>query len=332
MLISVIVTAYNVEKYILKCLESISAQTYKDIEIVIVNDGSTDRTGNLIELFARKDCRVKYVSQKNSGLSAARNKGVKIASGEYITFVDGDDFISCLFVESLYNALVSFSVEMSCCKAICFWEGHEKIIQDRINVRNAHEEVELLDSIEALRKLCYQRPTITGAVLKMYKRELVMSIPFPEGKYFEDTATSYKFIQKSVKMAFTNRALYAYRYRSDSIMNERYTRKKLDCIDISRSLFEDITSKNRQLTNPASCAAFRINRIVIGQAYKFKEDTDLIWREILKYRDTVAKDKDAPKYERMLANISYFGKNIFAFGSCFFSMLRRILIRFGIKR
>ena len=115
-LISIVVPIYNVEKYLEKCINSIIIQTYKNIEIILVNDGSTDSSGKICDIYLKIDKRIKVVHKKNGGLSDARNVGIENAKGKYIAFIDSDDFLDSDFIEILYNLIIEYNADVSCCK------------------------------------------------------------------------------------------------------------------------------------------------------------------------------------------------------------------------
>ena len=176
--ISVIVPAYNVEKYIRECLVSLVEQTFRDIEIVVVNDGSTDKTAQIIDEFARKDNRIKVITQENQGLSSARNRGIEQARGEYISFVDSDDWVDKDFLEKLYNTILKYNADISCASAIRKRKNSEKY---RFLYKEEKEYTTLKDKI----KIC-KVPNCCYVWNKLYQKSLIENIKFKKGVYFED--------------------------------------------------------------------------------------------------------------------------------------------------
>ncbi len=197
-LISVIIPVYNVEDYIERCLKSVINQTYKHLEIIVVDDESPDNSLNIAKKIAENDKRIKFFHKKNGGLSDARNYGLARAKGKYICFVDSDDYIENEFVEKLYEAIRKNQCDISICNIKRVYDNHTSI--------------DFIDDIKA--KLCI-RP---AAWNKMYKKELFENnnITFPVGKWYEDLATTPKMTME-YKYALVDEALYNYVQRSNSI-------------------------------------------------------------------------------------------------------------------
>lgn len=322
-LVSVIIPVYNVEKYLEKCIESIVCQDYPNLEIIIVNDGSTDKSGTIVDTYAKKDERIKVISQPNSGLSAARNVGVSYSSGDYIMFVDGDDFISHDMVSRLLDVSRLSGADYVCSESKNFIDGDDQKAEKLINsYRDKKLEYELFETDEALIRMFYQKPSITGAYLKLYKNELVKKIPFPEGRYYEDFATTYSFIRNAAKIAFIKEKHYAYRMRFDSIMNQQFNNRKMDCIWVSELVEKGINNCNDDVKRAASCGIFRLNRLVYVQTPIRSTESEKVFEYILKYRKSVLHDSAAQLYERLLALSSYCGKGVFRMSLKLFSSLR----------
>lgn len=218
-LISVIIPAYNVEKYISTCIDSVICQTYKNIEILIVDDGSTDRTGSICDALAEKDNRIKVIHQQNLGMSEARNTAMKYMTGEYIACIDSDDFVTNDYLGSLYYMLKKNKADMSMCNFKNVTET-AKFSSDK----ESDEEifgVKCLDSRQLQGEL-YKNGNIRYVTLwgKLYNKKLFKGIRLPEGKRFEDMYVA-PFIYARVKKAvvFDNRK-YCYRMRRGSIMRK----------------------------------------------------------------------------------------------------------------
>ena len=224
-LISVVVPVYKVEKYLERCVESLLAQTYENIEIILVDDGSPDGCPAMCDAYAEKHDRIKVVHQENKGLSGARNTGIDHAKGEYIAFIDSDDLWSVHFLESLYRALKAHDADISQCR----WEymhGDE--------LKEAYDpdaKCTCYTGREMLANLFIQ----TGAYYvvawnKLYKKELFENIRYPEGRIHEDEATTYKLFDQAKKCVFVDNALYGYFVGSGgtSITRNGFHLKKLD--------------------------------------------------------------------------------------------------------
>lgn len=213
--ISVVVPIYNVISYLQKCVESVLVQSFEDFELLLINDGSTDGSGELADKLAGDDARVRVFHKTNGGLSDARNFGVKHATGKYITFIDSDDWIEESYLEYLYSLLVVSDADISTCY-------FSKCIGDkRYPWQCPSDDVLIMDSKEALLSLLYQERINVSAPGKLYRMELTRSgIEFPVGKHYEDVDTTWRFIAESSKVAVGQQPLYNYVMRQDSIVHQ----------------------------------------------------------------------------------------------------------------
>ena len=213
-LISIIVPIYNVEKYLEKCINSIINQTYKNLEIILVNDGSKDSSKDICEKFLKIDNRIIVVHKENEGLSEARNVGINIAKGKYIGFIDSDDYIEADMFERLYNNIKKNNADISICNIV---EENEqgKIIKTYIR---ENDNVIELNKIEALKKLIMDQEVTNHACNKLYKKDLFCNIKYPFSRKMEDMATTYKLFDLANKIVVDSSIGYHYIQRSDSIM------------------------------------------------------------------------------------------------------------------
>lgn len=223
MKISVIVAAYNVEKYIEKCLHSIIAQTYQNLEIIVVNDGSTDGTLAIIEEIAASDIRFLVVNKENGGLSSARNVGLDISSGDYIGFIDGDDYIS----PEMYENLIKEANDNDCDISMC---AVQKVYNSYVENDCLNETSVILSRQEALQALVEEEFVKHYAWNKLYRASLFASIRYPVGKLYEDIFTTYKLFSLANKLAYSNQIGYYYVQRQGSILRSKFDERKLDCI------------------------------------------------------------------------------------------------------
>ena len=228
-MISVIVPIYNVEEYLEECLESIRNQTYTNIEVILVNDGSTDGSKEICERFCQQDNRFKLVTQENQGLSAARNRGVKESIGEYIMFVDSDDVVKYNIVEVLFFYMNSDVDIVECQITRC---KDELVDNKSTSIMFKGESTEaILKSIEFKEvKFC--------AFTKLYRRELVEKVPFLEGYIYEDVYTGMNYLKYIRKMVVVDLKGYYYRVRPNSIMTKSFNEKNLDIFPIGKKLIE----------------------------------------------------------------------------------------------
>lgn len=228
-LISVIVPIYNVEKYLKNCLDSILNQTYKNLEIILCDDGSTDTCPKICDEYAKKDSRIKVIHKKNGGLSDARNAGLEIATGEYITFVDSDDFLFSDMIEILYKLCEKYKAEFSMCQCVHCKESDMILsVQKPIN---PIENEEVFEKNEKMEAYLLSRKIDTVAWKKMYERNLFKNLRFPKGKLHEDTFIMHLLIDRANRVAITNAYGYVYRINSQSIMNSSFSVKRLASIE-----------------------------------------------------------------------------------------------------
>ena len=225
-LISVIVPIYNVEKYLDECIQSIKQQTYKNIEIILVDDGSTDNCGKLCDLYMADDSRIKVIHKKNGGLSDARNAGIQIAKGEYLTVIDSDDFVYNNFIEHLYQILIDNDADMAVCQRIDVNENSEPI-----KVKYKFQDCVISGNKNCMRTFFTNSSLDTVAWAKLYKTKMFNKVNYPYGKYHEDVFTTYLIISQCETIAISSKQLYCYRHRDTSISGQAFTKKHLDSVE-----------------------------------------------------------------------------------------------------
>lgn len=238
-LISVVVPVYNVENYVKECLDSILGQSYGNLQIIIVNDGSTDQSGKICEDYIKNDLRVEYIYQENRGLSAARNTGISRAKGKYICFVDSDDYIDFRYIECLYRGLKSCNADLCMCEYIR--DGnfeHTSLSELQYDIHNGKEMMRKYFSFDIL--------FMNVAWNKLYKKEVFLEEKFPEGMLYEDFVLNAHVMYKCEKIAVCHQKLYHYRRTDNSITISKFTEKKLDVlkqIENRMLFFEEIGEK-----------------------------------------------------------------------------------------
>lgn len=210
-LVTIIVPVYNKEHCFGKCLESITGQTYLNIEIIVINDGSTDGSLNICKKYSHDDPRFVIIDQPNKGLSSARNAGLDIARGEFLAFVDSDDWVEPDFIESLYKTLINNNADLSQCGYL--WHKRDKII-----VSKSPKEY-ILDRKSALNLLFDDNIVKNFVWNKFYKRSLFEEIRFPIGRIYEDIFVMYKIFDRCKTIAFVNSPKYHYIFYDNSLMN-----------------------------------------------------------------------------------------------------------------
>ena len=202
-LISVIIPVYKVEKYLCRCVDSVLAQTYTNMEIILVDDGSPDNCPVMCDEYARQDSRVKVIHQENAGLSGARNAGIDMAQGQWLAFVDSDDYLAADFLEQLYQACVDTGSDMS----VCRWE----YVRGEAIPEHGTGEIRVYTGREMLANLYVPDGAyFVVAWNKLYRKELFEDIRYPLGRIHEDEATTYRIYDKVKKAAYVDRSLYGY--------------------------------------------------------------------------------------------------------------------------
>lgn len=225
-LISVIVPVYNIEKYITRCVESILQQTYENLQIILVNDGSTDNSGKVCDELALRDKRVEVYHKENGGASSARNVGLEKASGKYIGFVDGDDYIEKDMYAVLYAEAKRHRADMVSC-------GYYEEFDDKINVMCYNEEIMVLDKIEAYEAL-FSNKAIIGCSCcnKLFKRNVIENKRYKEGIEGEDLELMYRLLDGMKKIVSVNEIKYHYVHRADSVTMTSFKKKNVVIVDI----------------------------------------------------------------------------------------------------
>ena len=235
-LISIVVPIYNVEKYVEKCVSSILIQTYSNLEIVLVDDGSTDNSGKIIDKLKNKDSRIKVIHKKNGGLSDARNCGIDNSTGKYICFIDSDDYVNSNYVEVLYKNIIKYDCDISVC-------SFKKVLEsDEINIlEEVKNDTFVLNETNIFSQL-YGKFSLETIVAwnKMYKINLFDSVRYPKGKIHEDEYVIHKLLNNAKKIIYSSVPYYYYVQRNNSIVH-KFSENRLDFISAYKermTLFE----------------------------------------------------------------------------------------------
>ena len=227
--ISVIVPIYKVEKYLMRCIKSIQNQTYTNLEIILVDDGSPDRCGEICEEFARQDKRICVIHKENGGLSDARNAGLEVAKGEYIAFVDSDDYIAPDFLQTLYGHLVETDSDVALCSYQVVTGQDLLVNQEETTPVYVYNRKELLLNLYDAN---HEDATFfIVAWNKLYKRSLWQQVRFPKGKIHEDEATTYQIFDLCKKGVYVKAPLYGYFTSESSITRDAFSIKRLQWMD-----------------------------------------------------------------------------------------------------
>lgn len=312
-LISIIIPVYNVNQYLVKCLESIVNQTYTNLQIVLVDDGSTDSSGRICDDYAKQDSRIKVIHKINGGLSDARNTGINIANGDYITFVDSDDYVCNEYIETLFNLLKDYDADVAI--------GSFQYVNSNQYSNNQEENNEsntayLWNAETTLRNMLLQQKITTSACVVLSKRTLWTDVRFPAGKLFEDMGTSYKIYAKAKRVVYTDKVLYFYFIREGSIQNMIFNQDKMDELEMGLECKNFIENSFPKLREAA------INRLVsicfhilfsIDICSEYIDEQIYLKKVIILFRKKMIFGNDVNKKVRLGCALTYFGFNFTKF-------------------
>lgn len=308
-LISVIVPVYNVESYLERCVRSILEQVYANIEIILINDGSTDMSGKKCDLFAAMDSRIKVIHKINGGLSSARNSGMQAAKGEYITFVDSDDWISKDYISYMYEMLMKYDVDISVAEFQIVSNETEKFV-----IRDVKEEI--LANQDGVKRLLYQNIS-NCSYAKLYKRSIFENISFPQGKLYEDVVTLYLCFSVAKSIALSNKKIYAYYMRDGSIVRNNFSLKKMDYYFNSCELMKHVSVEYPDLKPAALSRLVWAEVHLIVQMYECRNEyadiNNMLWKDIRHYRIGILRDRNVRKINKFVLILSFGGQKLLHF-------------------
>ena len=222
--VSIVVPVYNVEKYLQRCVDSILEQTLQDIEIILVDDGSQDDSGQLCDAYAEKDSRIVVVHKENGGLSSARNAGIDIATSPYIGFVDSDDYIDKQMFEKLFNWITDNDADIAMCELCHCYE--DKTIKRRTN-----KEFGIVNTEQAIRLVMEGNKATVSAVNKLYKISIFDKVRYPVGKLTEDAFVIVEVLMQAQKVVYSTEELYYYVHRKNSITTSGFKKKDMNVLE-----------------------------------------------------------------------------------------------------
>lgn len=297
-LISVIVPVYNVEEYLDECVQSIVNQTHRKLEIILVDDGSTDKCSALCEKWAKKDNRIKVVHKTNGGLSSARNAGLEIAKGEYIGFVDSDDWINPTMYELLLNTCKINNTGISCC-------GRTLVYEDGLKMKTYISSGGVWNTEHAISKVLRRDGMDVAAWDKLYKSELFDNIRFPEGENNEDTAVFYKLFEEAKVISHSGTCEYFYRVRLGSITQSSYQVKNRESIfKHLNDLGEFINDKYPQLQDDylvyKSCNLYHLLNLQMKCEKDNIDEHNLLWFEFKRVKKNFLQDATTSIKDKMI--------------------------------
>lgn len=312
-LISIIIPVYNVEEYIKACLNSAIEQTYENLEIILVDDGSTDNSGKICDEYAKKDNRIRVIHKQNGGLSDARNAALEVFSGEYIALVDSDDYIATEYIEKLYNALIKYDADISVCSEQRVEINDKGDIKNTKNAYRRYNGELLMTAEQALDNYLRQDLFDTTACEKLYKAECFKGIRYPFGFACEDLGTTHKTFLKSKKVAYIGEPMYYYVQREGSILHSYTSSKRYrDGVKMVEQMRADVLTEYPQLQKAVNsrCLSMYFHAYIGACKTNDKELADYSWGKIKQLRFKVLFDSKGRRKARLASILSLFGKKM----------------------
>ena len=311
-LISVIVPAYNVEKFIGKCIDSILRQSFKDFEVLLIDDGAKDSTPEICDACAKKDSRIKVYHKENGGLSDARNYGIDRMQGKYVTFIDSDDYVDSGYFEYLYGLITQ---EEDIQIAIC---GKKSVREDENASPDPETFHEIITGERAVQKMLCGHGSGHSAWGKLYSADLWKTVRYPKGKIYEDYATTYRVMALVDKAAWGNAAMYFYVQHIESIMHQKCSRRSLSLVDIADEETEFIVKKwpalkqealARKVTSELKC----LQNILNAKNEEFDDYKQKIVEDVRRHKGELLASKKVALKTKIKIIALLLGERIFGF-------------------
>lgn len=300
-LVSVIIPIYKVEKYLRRCVDSVLGQTYQNLEVWLVDDGSPDGCPAICDEYAEKDQRVKVIHKPNGGLADARNAALDKVTGEYVVCVDSDDYIAPTHIEGLYQLIAENNAQISVNTYCSFMEGAEPC------PNKADNEVYNYSGLEAIETMFYQEKFDTTAWGKMYKASLFEGIRYPKGLLFEDLPTTYRLFLKADKVVFKNVQSYYYLLRANSIEGAAFSPAKLDSGLKLMAMMDRDRDKLQPIIKSFNCRMVSFSFHLMLQMPEDYANCKQFVDRIKSVRWSVLTDSKARKKARIACLLSYLG-------------------------
>ncbi len=305
-LISVIVPIYNVENYLAKCIESLTNQTYKNIEILLIDDGAKDSSGAICDKYAENDARIKVFHKTNAGVAEARNTGLQYMTGEYFCFVDGDDFVHDEYVQTLYSLICEYSADIAMCGYVFKWnDGREKKTR---NTEYSDNHIFTDSGCNALCKMLHSDVYAPACWGKLFNAKKI-KFSFDHYSIGEDMLASVNYFQQAEKVVMSNKTLYYYIQNDESVMHSVNPDKIFDMVITGDEMLKLIPD-DIKLQSAASYYIIEKNLMTLMKLYGLEGQEERIKHiklNIKKHRRSVISDSKAKMRTRIACLISYFG-------------------------
>ena len=283
--VSVIIPVYNVEKYLHRCLDSVINQTYRNIEIILVDDGSTDDSARICDEYAQKDGRIRVIHQENQGQAAARNNAMKIAEGSFIAYVDSDDFVTADYIEYMVKLQNKYGTDIVFVRGVYAYDGKE------LPAYQDEDRDYLLGAEETLIRLNYNKGMGAMIWAKLFRRELIEAYPFPEGQIYEDLATLYKIVGACREIAFGEHRVYFWMQRGGSTMRSAFNKRQLAAFQATRDQLRYMEKaypavvpsvKARHMTKVVEIMPLAMKSAGSREAYKILKKEMIFYDEVIR--------------------------------------------------
>ena len=304
-MVSIIIPVYNVQDYLARCVDSVLTQTYTDLEIILVDDGSIDISGDICDEYALHDARVRVIHKENGGLSDARNAGLDVARGNYVAFIDADDYVHPSFVELLLKTINETGAQI----AVSTWQELKDGDKPR-KVKTRRPRCTILTQEEAISSVFYQKKLNHSACSRIFETQLFNNIRFPEGMLYEDLAIIYPLLCKVEKVALINTPMYYYMHRQGSIITTMSLRRT-HVLDHIERIEEQVTDEAPQylpaVRSRHLSACFNMLRLMPVDEPKWQATKERCWDYIKNMRFLCIKDSKVRLKNKIACLLSYFG-------------------------
>ena len=308
MKVSVIIPVYNVERYLPRCIASVLMQTYRDLEIILVDDGSSDASAALCDAYAAGDERITVIHQENGGLSAARNAGIERASGDAFFFLDSDDYIAADCMEKLVSLLERHDADVSVIRMKRVPES-----ENGTCAQSADEEELVMNAERAIEESLYQKRFSCCAPAKLYRRHALGAIRFPVGRGSEDLATCHLFLNNARSIVYTSYPGYYYRQREGSVMHAFHP-GRLDALEWAEAIEAFCREAYPGIRRAAACRTFNVAvHLVLDMpdcSALYPRYSPVLWHAIRRTRANVLLDPKSRGREKAAALLSFGGERV----------------------
>ena len=282
--ISIIIPVYNAGKHLEQCLKSVIEQTYKNLEIILVNDGSTDMSKEICEEYQKKDPRIILLNQSNVGPAETRNRGLSIATGEYVSFIDSDDYIDKDFYNELLKRIIEDNSDISICKHV--------EVKNNQNIHMVYNYKEKIITSNNIMQLFLSGDTINAYLWnKLYRRELFENIRFENLKMLEDLDVMYRVLDKCKKISFVDKELYFYRCDNSNSLSKNCSKEMIDDYEFAINKMYDFFKERKYLFE-----AINVNKIIMYTPFFSSISCSQYYKNDEKFKESYLDFKKAFRY------------------------------------